>query len=150
MEEKKFEEIAGKIQKLIDLYQKRIKWTQIKGISDLNITLPQYYALMTIATLRQCSMKDLADNLDVSYPTVTGIIDRLVRAGYVIRSVDLKDRRIVNVRLSEKGVKMVRKINERKYEYLREALKNLSDENLLQGVRAFTIFSEALLNGVKK
>ena len=45
---------------------------------------------------------------------------------------------------------MVRKINKRKYEYLREALKNLSDENLLQGVRAFTIFSEALLNGVKK
>lgn len=150
MKEEKFEEISNTIQKLIDEYQKRVKWTQIKGISGLDITLPQYFALTTIFTLKRCSMKELARSLEVSYPTVTGLIDRLEKAKYVKRSNDSYDRRVVNVELSEKGIKTVKKINQRKYEYLRAALRKLSDEELQQGVKSFTIFSEALFAGVKK
>jgi MarR family transcriptional regulator, organic hydroperoxide resistance regulator len=150
MKEGEFEEIAQKIQQLIDLYQKKIKWTQIKGISDLDITLPQYFALMTIFTVKQCSMKDLAVSLRVSYPTVTGVIDRLERHGYVTRLRNNLDRRVVNVKLSDKGLKMAKKINMRRFEYLKEALKSLTDDELRQGIKAFTIFSKALLNGVGK
>lgn len=150
MTEDEFEEIAQKIQQLIDLYQKKIKWTQIKGISDLDITLPQYFALMTIFTVKQCTMKDLAGSLKVSYPTVTGLIDRLERNGYVIRVRNNLDRRVVNVKLSDKGLKMSRKINMRRFEYLKEALKSLSDDELRHGIKAFTIFSKALLSSVGK
>lgn len=150
MSEEEFEEIAQKIQQLIDLYQKRIKWTQIKGISDLDITLPQYFALMTIFTVKQCTMKDLAENLKVSYPTVTGLIDRLEKNRHVVRIKNNLDRRVVNVKLSDKGLKMAKKINMRRFEYLKEALKTLSDEELRQGIKAFTIFSKALLSGVGK
>ncbi len=150
MKEKEFEDITTKIQKLIDLYQKRIKWNQIKGISDLDITLPQYFALTTIYTLKYCNMKELAENLEVSYPTVTGIVDRLVRNGYAKRSNSTEDRRVIHVELSEKGLKTVKKINKIKYEYLQKALRNLSDEELVQGVESFTVFSKALLDEAGK
>ena len=43
--------------------------------------------------------------MHVSAPTVSGVVDRLVRDKYVTRSVDLKDRRVKNVVLTKRGEK---------------------------------------------
>jgi DNA-binding MarR family transcriptional regulator len=38
---------------------------------------------------------------------MTGILDRLVRDGYITRSEDAEDRRVVNVAMTEKGLGLV-------------------------------------------
>ena len=48
-------------------------------------------------------MNVLAKNLHVSMPTMTGIVDRLVKAGYVARWQDEHDRRQTNISLKAKG-----------------------------------------------
>ena len=53
-------------------------------------------------------MNRLSSDLHVAMPTTTGIVDRLVKAGYVTRSSGLGDRRQVWVRLSGKGRDFIR------------------------------------------
>ena len=67
------------------------------------ITHTQFFVMIAIHSRGECSMNVLASSLHVSMPTMTGIIDRLVKAGYVGRWHDKEDRRQTNVSLKAKG-----------------------------------------------
>ena len=53
-------------------------------------------------------MTDLAKAVNVTTSAMTGVIDRLVRDGYVSRTRDSEDRRIVHIKLTVKGTNTVR------------------------------------------
>ena len=72
-------------------------------ISKSNITSAQMIMLVSIHDHTQCKLKTLARERAISPPTATGLIDRLVRAGYVKRGTDPEDRRVVMVSLTKKG-----------------------------------------------
>ncbi|OGW85804.1 MAG: hypothetical protein A2987_05915 [Omnitrophica bacterium RIFCSPLOWO2_01_FULL_45_10] len=59
-------------------------------------------------------MSDLAKSLSVTTAAMTGIVDRLVREGYLRRESDPKDRRIIKIRLTAKGERAVTQILEKK------------------------------------
>lgn len=54
------------------------------------------------------SIKEIADILKITGSAVTQHVESLVKAGFVIREVDPKDRRTTRVRLSGKGAKKSR------------------------------------------
>ena len=56
----------------------------------------------------ECTMGTLARNMHVRMPTTTGIVGRLVRAGYVRRRLKPEDRRQVVVTLTPKGYGFIR------------------------------------------
>jgi len=74
-------------------------------ISKSNITSAQMIMLISIHDLGSCKLKTLAKERNISPPTATGLIDRLVRAGYVKRGPHPEDRRCVMVSLTKKGEK---------------------------------------------
>lgn len=76
-------------------------------ISKSNITSAQMIMLVSIHDYGQCKLKTLAKIRGISPPTATGLIDRLVRAGYVKRGPDPDDRRVVIVSLTKKGERSV-------------------------------------------
>lgn len=49
------------------------------------------------------SQKELAEKLNVSAPSVTSMIQKMEKAGYIVRNVDEKDQRMMRLDLSEKG-----------------------------------------------
>jgi len=57
----------------------------------------QILALVSIEERGSCTLGQLKKEMHVTAPTITGIIDRLERDGYVKRISDLKDRRVTNV-----------------------------------------------------
>jgi DNA-binding MarR family transcriptional regulator len=67
----------------------------------------QVLAMVSIQERGGCTLTELKREMHVSAPTVTGIIDRLVRDGYVRRSPDRNDRRVKNVVLTAKGQKII-------------------------------------------
>jgi DNA-binding MarR family transcriptional regulator len=67
---------------------------------DLSIT--HVHALLLL-TKEQLSMSRLAEALGVSLPNATGIVGRMAERGLVERMHDDADRRVVHVRLSERG-----------------------------------------------
>ncbi len=69
-----------------------------------NLTLAQYQVLSIIADKGVQCQKDIALDLGVTGPTVVRIIDALEEKELVRRTRQDKDRRIVHVSLTDKGV----------------------------------------------
>jgi DNA-binding MarR family transcriptional regulator len=85
------------------------------------------------------SMSGLADTLDVSVASATGIVDRMERRGLVVRRHDTEDRRVVLVSLTSAGADVFRDLAARRREHLARLLRELSDDDLaafLRGIRA--------------
>lgn len=76
---------------------------QLDFFVERGVTQTQFLLLSAIRAYTRCSMGTLARNLHVSMPTVSGIVERLVRAGYVRRHALPEDRRQVLVELAPKA-----------------------------------------------
>ncbi|MFH1578375.1 MAG: MarR family transcriptional regulator [Candidatus Omnitrophota bacterium] len=91
-------------------------------ISAPQVTTPQMVTLMRIYEKKIMRVGELSREMRVSPPTITGVIDRLLRNGYCRRVRDTIDRRAVNVELTDKGKKLVghffSEINQRWYKIL--------------------------------
>jgi DNA-binding MarR family transcriptional regulator len=70
---------------------------------ESGLTVPQLLVMQAIAKEGTPSTSMLARHIVVSQATVTRIIDRLERAGYVRREKSSTDKRVVNVGLTEVG-----------------------------------------------
>lgn len=71
------------------------------------ITGPQLWALKTIDANGSLPLGDLSKKMYLHPSTITGVVDRLEKKGYVVRGRVQKDRRIVNVQLTPQGKKVV-------------------------------------------
>jgi DNA-binding MarR family transcriptional regulator len=80
-------------------------------LQRFGLTLPQYIALATLASHNQpCTMTDLINVTLQDAPTMTGILDRLVKMGLAERTRSEVDRRVVLVQASQNGAAMVQQI----------------------------------------
>ncbi|MBU1061439.1 MAG: MarR family transcriptional regulator, partial [Candidatus Omnitrophica bacterium] len=86
---------------------KLMKGARSSFLSKSNISSAQMIMLVSIHDHGQCKVKTLSKERGISPPTTTGLIDRLVRSGYVKRDSSLEDRRVVMVSLTKKGDKIV-------------------------------------------
>ena len=75
------------------------------------------------------SMSDIGKCLSMPKPHVTVIVDRLIEEEFVERQNDPKDRRIINIILTEKGRSFFEEIKESISENLKEKLRMLSEED---------------------
>ena len=73
----------------------------------LDLTAGQLRALLLLFTNGPTRMSDISSALGVSMATATGVIDRMVERGIVVRESDPNDRRIVLCRMSPEGEKLV-------------------------------------------
>ena len=68
----------------------------------------QIIAIVSIHERGKCRLGDLKKEMHVSAPTITGIINRLERDGYVRRITDRQDRRATNIVLTKKGITILK------------------------------------------
>jgi DNA-binding MarR family transcriptional regulator len=76
------------------------------------------------------SMSDIGKCLMMPKPHITVIVDRLIEAGYVERQNNSKDRRIINISITKKGLRDFEKIKQSSSEMLKAKLVLLSDIEL--------------------
>jgi DNA-binding MarR family transcriptional regulator len=74
---------------------------------EMEVTMPQLKTLMVLYGMGQATMGDLAEALGTGVSTVTGIVDRLVEHGLVVREEDPRDRRVVVGRPTSKGIAII-------------------------------------------
>jgi DNA-binding MarR family transcriptional regulator len=85
------------------------------------------------------SMKSLAEAMDVSDASATGIVDRMEKRGLVERRHSTEDRRQVNVHIAEAGRQVFRDMEAKRREIHRRVLAELTEEDLIaarNGLRA--------------
>lgn len=94
------------------------------------------------------AMSRLADLLDVSVASATGIVDRMEKRGVVERHHLESDRRIVEVHLTPAGLGIFSIIDSERRARLQRLVELIKDEDLaalLVGLRAFRAAREQLL-----
>jgi DNA-binding MarR family transcriptional regulator len=100
--------------------------------SGIEVTPIQVMLLFFLRQNNGLSLTQISQGLMLENPTVTGLIDRLEKLGYVKRSDHPNDRRVYLVYLTEKGTKVankalpiVKKLNEEiKKGYSKEEVEN--------------------------
>jgi DNA-binding MarR family transcriptional regulator len=113
---------------------------------DLEITMPQFICLKIVEKNDNCMMKELAEKLQLSLGTVTGIIDRLTKNDFVERYRDERDRRVVRVKLTEKGKNILVKATEKRKERFMNLLKEVDEADIKSLLESFRKLLSAMVS----
>jgi len=100
--------ITGVMQSLRRIFKAIQDYSQ-EVYNKFEITGPQLWALKTISQNENLYLSELGKRMYLHPSTITGLIDRLEKKGYVERSRDQKDRRVIYVQLTPKGKRIVKK-----------------------------------------
>jgi DNA-binding MarR family transcriptional regulator len=109
------------------------KWLQSQ------VSLVHLHVLTVIEADGPLPMSKLADALDVSVASATGIVDRMEQRGLVRRTHSREDRRVVLVEKTEAGDDVFKSIGETRRAGLAHILSSLTEDELrgyLAGTRA--------------
>lgn len=97
--------------------------------AGVDVTLPQYRALVILAYAGEQRTTDLASELGVNSSTATRLIDRLVRRGLVDRQVRAEDRRATSVTITAAGRDVVDAVMRHRRAEARRILRKLPDDS---------------------
>lgn len=104
-----------------------------------SLSLIHLHVLTVLEAEGPMPMSHLADTLDVSVASATGIVTRMEERGLVERRHDQDDRRVVIVAPTEAGAAVFKDMMAARREHLTDVLARLSDadlESFLVGLRA--------------
>ena len=91
-------------------------------------------------------MSQAADYINVPMSTATGVVERLVKNGFLKRERSESDRRIVTIMLTDKGKKVVEDLKDVIHKYVKIIDDSLNDE---ERKLIFNIFTK-LINALGK
>lgn len=121
------------IDEIIDLFFENLKplffpetWLQL----DMKFSKTEIFSLLLIDKRQEITMTELADYLNTPMSTANGIVERLIKKGCVERDRSEADRRIVVVRLTAEGHRLITGLKELISGYLKTALETLSEEEV--------------------
>jgi len=99
--------------------------------SKTNLNPGSLYVLGVLSRHGMLSMSEIGCKLAMPKPHVTGLVDKLIAENLVERLYDPKDRRIVNVHITDKGMVDFNAIKQEISQEMRQKLQKL-DANTLQ------------------
>lgn len=117
-------------------YQFKMIHEKIKTRADADlkrhdITLMQTRVLGFLSDMGgQATQKEIEDDLQVSHPTVVGLVSRMEQKEFLTTRPDPMDRRNKLVRLTEKAQKLDREIDQTVEQQDAELLKGFTDEQI--------------------
>ena len=129
--------IDKKAQKTVDLFWQTVPpvWHAARSIThqtateEFHITVSKFHTLRRIADGNE-SVSDLADCMHLNRSNISRSVDELVNSGYVNREQDFRDRRNVNLTLTEDGKKLIQSFLVSNGKKMVEKFSLLTEEDL--------------------
>jgi DNA-binding MarR family transcriptional regulator len=110
---------------------------------DIELTMAQFKSLVFIITDENANPSRLAKALGVTPANMTGIITRLVKQGLVFRKENPRDRRVLILRATPKGVSLVANLWERRARDMSSILDRMSSEDIYYLAQGFNALLKA-------
>lgn len=85
------------------------KYTPI--LSEFNLTYTQYIVLLVMFEKQTCNIKDIGEALFLDSGTLSPLIKKLERKGFLTKKRDLSDERNVLITLTKKGKELEDKLS---------------------------------------
>lgn len=111
----------------------------------LGTTRVQWIALYHLYKFGAMSQIELGEKMNIKGSSVVKLVDRLQKEGYVKREKNLKDRRSVNLILTEEGREFIEKLMPEGEKMSKLISKGLTDEE----IEIFTKVLEKMLINIK-
>jgi DNA-binding MarR family transcriptional regulator len=108
------------------------------------VTMSQCSTVLAIGKKGPMTMNELSEWMNLATSTMTRIVDNLVRDGYIERTQDPQDRRVVRVSLTELGEELFAFIIHIYHEYHRKIVQSIPPGELRKVVESLRLLIEAL------
>jgi DNA-binding MarR family transcriptional regulator len=142
-------EIDSILEAILYLYTESRRVTK-ELARQVDLTGPQLTVLKMLEGLGDLSLSELSERIRAQNSTVTGIIDRMERESLVVRTRSTEDRRVVKIRLTDKGSKIARAIAVEPMEIFRGALDSLSAGETRELLKILTKIAKRVQSIVKR
>lgn len=113
---------------------------RFRAWAEIGLTTAQLRVLFLVRESPGVTAGALAQRLSVTPPTISGIVDRLVKLSLVRREDDESDRRLVRNLLTEKGEASCKRMEQGSETFTRRILVEMTQPDLdafVTGLRAF-------------
>ena len=118
--------------------------------AEFGETLPRFDVMAALARAKiGMTMTEVSRHLMVSNGNVTGIIDRLVTEGLVVRISDAQDRRATLVRLTPKGLRHFARMAQAHEGWVNDILARFSREQSLDLIGSLDALTAATRSGAE-
>lgn len=125
------ENIVKNLVELLPLFQVKV----IKPVLQLtkhSISPLQFHVIKVIEEKKSINMTDLANEMMISKPQLTSIIDKLLKKAYLVRENSQEDRRIINISLTPLGEELFKERTEHIHKMIAQRISTLPTEELAQ------------------
>jgi DNA-binding MarR family transcriptional regulator len=122
----------------------QLKCASSERLLRLGVSMAQLHIMYTLQRSGEMTMSHLADVLNVSLSNATGLIDRLEERGYISRERVPTDRRVVLVRVTPDGARMLDEVDALSDALLRSVLGRLPVSQLKVVAHAIAALREAV------
>lgn len=109
-----------------------------------DVTVPQFRLIVIVATLGPTRSRDLAARLAVTTSTLTRNVDRLVAGGWVERRTNATSRREVLVEATDRGLRLVDEVSQRRRAELVDVLERVPAERRAEVVAAAAVLRQVM------
>lgn len=117
-----------------------------QSLTEYDLTTSQSRVLFFICFRGddKTSMKDIEEHLQVTHPTVIGIVKRLEEKGFVSTAPDPQDRRVKLVVITKKTTKMIKKLDQGKSKMDEKILKGFTEQEIKELRRMLSVIEDNL------
>lgn len=121
-----------KIHELDKLFQKIGKEIshQLETMLPDDITPTQFFLIKMIANNKDCKAANIAQCIHISPAAASNMVERLYKNKWIEKIRSEEDRRIVWLKLTEKGKRLLKEIEEKRTEMQFKRFQNVTDEEL--------------------
>jgi DNA-binding MarR family transcriptional regulator len=120
----------------------RLVRAEVRRDRPTGLTVLQLRALLFLQRRPGSSSSSLAEQLGISPPGCSALVERLVRAGHVERTTDPAERRRLQLHLTPAGEAIVTRARRRARAWLRGELAGLPDHELRELRQALVVLGQ--------
>ena len=135
------DECAREVLDVVPLAMRVIR-RQLRRHGAQFLSLPQFRTLVFISQNRGASLSEVADNIGLTLPSMSTLVDGLVTRNFVIRRTHRDDRRRMVLALTERGQATLQTARSGTQEYLKQRFDRLSDSERTTVVRGMEILRQ--------
>lgn len=111
-----------------------------------SLNISQIQTLVFLKENDGANMTDLATFLQIELPSVTSLVNKLVRKDLVQRLADRSDRRVVRIELTKTGEKLLLQTTQKRIQKIKKVMSYLSNDQKREFITILKTIREHLEN----
>ena len=134
-----------KLEKLTEMFPHIIKSYHSVSASltkNMDVPLNQFKAILYIDAIEKSTLNELSLALSMARSTTSEMVDRMVRGGYLNRTLDKENRRQVIITIGPKGRKTISAFHKMAKDHFEKIFKILSPKNRDKFYKAYEMLYE--------